>query len=323
MPRQGEGTPPVTAVLGGGYSDSGRGQDGACAEPSLSPGGGRTEAPAHRAVGAGAGAGPLPCQNSNNSTEAPPGHAPKGAEVGDISRGARTAFALQLNVQAMCSEWGLERVGFLTLTFAQHILCPREAQRRMNSLTTHVLRPRYGRCIRVIERQKSGRIHYHLLVALAADIRTGCDFEAFAKGDYRSAPAALRAEWSFWRQTARRYGFGRTELLPVRSSTEAIGRYVGKYIAKHLGKREPRDKGVRLVTYTGAQAASVRFAWVSPGATAWRQKLGRWVEMMHAVGAIDEATAVACDRKWGPKWLWYWRDSIMTFPLEGGLHVED
>src|SRR6202035_3537083 len=94
----------------------------------------------------------------------------------------RTAFALQLNVQAMVERYGLERVGFLTLTFAQHILEPKEAQRRMHSLATHVLRDRYAAAIRVIERQKSGRIHYHLLVAMADDIRTGADFDAFAEG---------------------------------------------------------------------------------------------------------------------------------------------
>lgn len=261
------------------------------------------------------GLGPLPCQNRNNSITDTPQPAPPEANF-QSPASARTAYALQVNVQAMCHEFGIEQVGFLTLTFAQHVTDPREAQRRMNSLTTNVLRPRYGRCIRVIERQKSGRIHYHLLVHVGVDIRTGCDFDEFAAGVYRSAPAGLRGEWAFWRATAKQYGFGRTELLPIRSTTEAIGRYVGKYIGKHIAKREPRDKGVRLVTYTGGRTASVRFAWVSPGAARWRFAVGEWVRSMYACGAISEPTTAACAVRFGPKWMWYWRDSILSLAAE-------
>jgi hypothetical protein len=56
----------------------------------------------------------------------------------------------------------------------------------------------------------SGRIHYHLLVVMAQDIPTGFDFAAVKGGDYRSASEYLRKEWKFWRETAPKYGFGRT-----------------------------------------------------------------------------------------------------------------
>lgn len=254
----------------------------------------------------------LPCQNNHNSTGDTP-------ELPPSAR--RTALALQVNVQAMCERYGIEKVGFLTLTFREHILDSREAQRRMNSLITHVLRPRYGNTIRIIERQKSGRIHYHLLVAMAADIRCGFDFDAVARDDYRSANKALRAEWSFWRRTAPRYGFGRTELLPVKSTAGAIGRYVGKYIGKHIHHREERDRGVRLVSYTGEKAASTRFAWAGGKARDWRAKLRGFVQSLHEGGAIDEPTAKAMAKRFGPRWCWYWRDSIFSFPLEeGGTH---
>jgi hypothetical protein len=228
----------------------------------------------------------------------------------------RTAFALQVNVQAMCEEFGIDQVGFLTLTFAEHITDPKVAQKRMNSLTTGVLRPRYGNCIRVIERQKSGRIHYHLLVNVGADIRTGASFDEFAKGIYKSASPRLRAEWAFWRKTAKLYGFGRTELMPVKSSTEAIGRYVGKYIAKHLNFRQMRDKGVRLVSYTGGRTASTRFAWASKGSRSWRLKLAAFVQMLHQTGSISSPTTESMARVFGPRWVWKWRDSIMSFPVE-------
>ena len=65
----------------------------------------------------------------------------------------------------LCMLYGIERLGFLTLTFADHVTDAREAQRRFHSLATHVLNTRYrARWIRVLERHESGRIHYHLIV---------------------------------------------------------------------------------------------------------------------------------------------------------------
>jgi hypothetical protein len=248
---------------------------------------------------------PVPCLNCDISTEHG-GHQP----VAFPATAARTAFALALNVEEGVGRWGLDNTGFLTLTFAKHIVEPKEAQRRMNSLTTHVLRPRYGGAIRVFERQKSGRIHYHLLVNVGKDIRTGVDFQAIADQDYRTAGPALRAEWAFWRRTAKLYGFGRTELLPVLSSAEAVGKYVGKYIAKHLGAREQRDVGVRLVSYVGPRVATVRFAWAGKRSTDWRQALGSLVRDLAATGRIDSASFDGMRRAFGKSWAWKWRDIV-------------
>jgi len=254
-----------------------------------------------------AGGSGLPCQDSHNSTE---------GSLRPVfpSSARRTAFALQVNVQAMCEHFGIEFIGFLTLTFADHVLDPREAQRRMNSLSTHVLRPRYRRAIRVIERQKSGRIHYHLLVAVGADIRTGVDFVALSRGDYRSAPKSLRDEWSFWRMTASKFGFGRTELLPIRSTVEAVSRYVGKYISKHLYNRISADKGVRLVSYIGEKIANSRFAWAGGHSKTWRKKLSLFVRMFYESGAIASPTLSAMRMAFGPRWAFKWRDCIVTMP---------
>lgn len=109
----------------------------------------------------------------------------------------KSGYGALLNVGHVCRKFGIERVGFLTLTFADHVVDVREASRRFNSLATDVLRKRYAAYIRVLERQKSKRIHYHLLVVLPDDIRTGCDFDAFANRDYRTAGNHLRCEWAF------------------------------------------------------------------------------------------------------------------------------
>lgn len=234
----------------------------------------------------------------------------------------KTAAALSWNVAHLCQKYGHERVGFLTLTFADHVLCPKEAQRRFNSLATHVLKVRYLDYIRVIERQKSGRLHYHLLVVLPDDIRTGFDFGAVADQDYSSANNHLRREWAFWRKTARGYGFGRTELMPVKGSGEALGHYVGKYIGKHIGFRKPEDKGVRLVAYTrGARMATSRHTAVgSQVDDAWRGKVLTFARQMTVAlraknpnhPGIETMDDLAFN--FGKRWAYHWRDYIFSLP---------
>lgn len=271
----------------------------------------------------------LPCLSSNNSTEPDSGcglserleHAQSMASesnslhvVGGLKlsqQQKKSASALAWNVKYFVDQFGLEHVGFLTLTFPDNVQSPKEAQRRFNSLRTHVLADRYQAHIRILERHKSGRIHYHLLIAVQADIRSGADFDAFAAGNYQSASKALRDEWSFWRSTAPAYSFGRTELLPIKSTAEGIGRYVGKYIGKHISQRQPGDKGIRLVEYSrGARMASTRFGWNTLGAAAWRRKVRLFASIMTPVEVpFRSFTAV-----FGSRWAFHFRDFILSLP---------
>jgi hypothetical protein len=231
----------------------------------------------------------------------------------------RTACALAWNVQALAEKFSLERLGFLTLTFSDHVTDPREAQRRFHSLKTGVLSSRYENHIWVWERQKNGRIHFHLLVVLSDDIRTGFDFDGIANHDYRTANKAIRDEWAFWRKTAKLYGFGRTELLPVRSTAEGIARYVGKYISKHVAQREERDKGFKLVGYSrGARMVSARFSFVTVGAAQWRAKVGLYCRILGAMGSTPDRSPVEFEdikRVKGPRWAFKDREYIAKLPL--------
>lgn len=251
----------------------------------------------------------LPCLSSNNCTETP---------LRTLSQQHRkSACALAWNVQALVDRYGIEAVGFLTLTFADPVMCPKAAQQRFHSLATHVLKSRYREYIRVSERQKSGRLHYHLLVVMpdGIDIRTGCDFDAFARGVYRSAPPALRAEWTAWRVTAPRYRFGRTELLPVRSTSEGIARYVGKYISKGVANRNSMDHGARLVEYSrGARIANTKFAWATSGATAWRNKVALFARIVVFQQGIEPVTYDDLSVLLGRDWAYRHRDFIAALP---------
>lgn len=225
------------------------------------------------------------------------------------------AYVLALEIDAMAKQFGIEKLGFLTLTFADKVHDIREAQRRFNSLNTNVLKARYSRAIGVWERQKSGRIHFHLVVSLGADIRSGFDFDAIGRCDYRSASPGLRAEWAFWRKTAPLYRFGRTELLPIKSTVAGISHYVSDYIKKHVEQRENEDKGARCVRFIGykpgERTASARFAWAGEKSWLWRKKLATFARR---IGAKDTD---ALKRVFGSRWAYLLQSSIMATRIDG------
>jgi hypothetical protein len=213
----------------------------------------------------------LPCLSSNNCTK-------QENDKLNVLAGAhkRTAFMVAFEIQSLVNEFGIERIGFFTLTFKDHVTDLKAAQKRFRSLRAHVIVKRYQRAIGVWERHASGRIHFHLVVVLDKDILTRADFAAFKRKDYRSANPALRAEWAFWRQTCPKYRFGRHELMPVKSNAEGISRYVGKYISKHVTQRRAEDKGARVVRFIGykpgMRRTCCRFSWNTDNGWLWRHK---------------------------------------------------
>ena len=252
--------------------------------------------------------GSLPCLNSNISIEITINPPPALS-----TQHRKTAYLLQESVSFLSAKYGIPCLGFLTLTFADHVTDPKQAQSRLNSLLSNVIKQRYRDYLGVMERLKSGRIHYHLLVVLDQDIRTGVDFAAFAQGNYASAPRALRDECAFWRRTAKAYRFGRTELLPVRSNVQAMARYVGKYIAKHVDSRLPEDKGARLVRYSrGARVGTTRFMFRSDGSAEWRRKVAVFAAILSEktgkeITCLADISAVA-----GKRWAYHYRDFIAS-----------
>lgn len=255
----------------------------------------------------------LPCLNSGISIEIALKTPTEPLQL--TAFGRKTAFILQQSISTLSARAGLDFLGFLTLTFSQHITCPKEAQRRLNSLVSNVIKPRYGDYVGVFERQKSGRIHYHLLVTMPYDIRTGVDFKALSEQDYSTAGPQLRAEWAFWRKTAKKYGFGRTELLPVKSSIEAMAKYVGKYVSKHLESRTEDDKGVRLVRYSKtARIGTTRFQWHSTGSAEWRKKLATFAQIVGNRYSIDSVSMSDLTNILGPRWAYNNKDFILSLP---------
>jgi hypothetical protein len=227
----------------------------------------------------------------------------------------RTAFMVAYEIECMVKEFGIERIGFFTLTFKDHVTDLREAQKRFRSLRAHVIVKRYQRAIGVWERHASGRIHFHLVVALDKDIQTGADFNAFKRQNYRSANSALRAEWAFWRQTCPRYRFGRHELMPIKSNAQGIARYVGKYISKHITQRREDDKGARVVRFIGfkpgMRRTCGRFSWNNDNAWLWRQKLAVFA------GRCGVSDLWQMKKRFGSRWAYHLQGQIMAEELNG------
>lgn len=230
---------------------------------------------------------------------------------------AKTAFAIRMNAERMIREDGLNSSGLLTLTvgdyfcakhdkqipnFKDHCpVCKREnkirkmifrgvsdsaeASRRVNNLRAFILTI-FKRCVLVTERHKSMNIHFHLLGSLAsgADIRTGFDFAAVKRRNYRSVPDQLRAVWRVCRAKLPHYGFGRHELMPIQKTGEAVAAYVSKYIEKNVCNRTPSDKRKKLVRYLGWKKNQLKpneFEWDGVKARAWRAKTA---QIFHVAG---------------------------------------
>jgi hypothetical protein len=179
----------------------------------------------------------------------------------------------------------LNSTGFLTLTIGDknadgsfsQVKDSDEASRRINNLNRRVLADLFERAIVVTERHKSGAIHFHILGVLSGrpDIRTGVNFEAIKRRDYRTAPAALRKLWEKLRDVLPGYGFGRHELMPVYKNGQAVASYVAKYIEKNVCNRLKEDAHKKLVRYIGWEKRQLKpneFGWATPRAVAWRGK---------------------------------------------------
>ena len=260
---------------------------------------------AKAASGAGVGeceARPLPCLYKNNSNES--------VSSSTLAYYKKAAHALALNAETLVNTAGVERIGFLTLTFPDNVEDHKEASRRFNSLNTRFLKPHplFGDWINVKERQKRGAWHYHFLIDCGCDIRTGINWDEVEQGVYRSVSGALRDLWAELREVLPKYRFGRSELLPVRSNALGVARYLAKYLTKCIHNRRPEDKGVRLVSYSHKWLRSgTNFQWNNDNAKKWRQGLAGFSECFGFSSFEDIREAL------GDNWMFSYSDLIFFF----------
>jgi len=250
---------------------------------------------------------------------------------------AKQASALAYNIKWMADTFGVERVGFLTLTVGDTVNGSfikvherAEASRRFNSILNRI-RERYRCGVVVTERHKDGGIHFHLVVVLPFDAKTGFNFEQVKRRDYRSVSKRLRDEWLWWRENQAKYGFGRHELTPIKSNGEAIGRYVGKYLGKSWEAKTDDDYRGRCVRYFGRWSESgvkcgppmsSRHGTVTKRACAWRECAKQVQIWSRHLGAEINENNIA--EKNGPRWAWRLTkqfNRVEFYPPAGGREI--
>ena len=275
-------------------------------------------------AGAPAPAAPLPCLKEGN----------KGNDRTQELRGnaAKTAAALQANIENFIEHYGYENCVLVTITNKKPLIGQKACSQAWRSLKRGVIDKRYPNYIRVPERHQNKGQHSHILTHLGVDVRSSFRFaaqmeakKAYAKWRKSRAPAdlafgrrctkmysetahpALKAEWSFWRKLAKRdaYGVGRVEVVPIRESGRRLGRYLGKYLTAGLSERDGEDKGSKLVSYgKNSRWWTTRFSWISPASNLRRAKLTRIAALL----SIDPKAQVRSffDFKvvLGRRWAW-------------------
>jgi hypothetical protein len=292
--------------------------DAESARPDVAPAPLKDEGSAEGS-GATAPVPPLPCLFRNNSDKA--------AEFLTAAQ-RKTAHAIYMNVMAFVILHGFENCGFFTVTFPDHLTW-QEAQRRLNNYMRRVLGPMFADRIKVLEFTKSGRPHYHMIVACGADIRTGFNFDYLADvllwNQYLKRAGQPKPQGTLNRNsllvslhdrlnaTGGKYGVGRMELVPLKSCAEAVGRYVGGYLKKSVGGRKPEHKGARFVSYSRGfeRAYKGNFTWVE-GGREWRRKVAIFAAK-HGCNSMPELRAL-----FGSKWAYHHGDNIrqITLPHE-------
>jgi hypothetical protein len=235
----------------------------ACAAPGDNAGerGLRREAPLPR----------LPCQESSSLN-------------GRTNR--KRVFAAQENMRGYVRRAGEDRIGVLTLTTADECRSLREFQRRWNSLMTNFVRRLWKSGVWVRERQmRTGNWHGHALVDVGFEIRPGFPFEEVARRNYRNVDHRIRDLWKQLREKAPGFGFGRTELLPIKSNREWAIKYLTSYLGKALlsEKAIGEDKARLFGIWGSVRSVYSRFDWVS--ARLMRKKKA-WLASVH--GSADE-----------------------------------
>lgn len=182
------------------------------------------------------------------------------------------------NIRLYVQHFGENNVGILTVTTPSECLSAVAYQKMWHSWRTHVLKELFPTGMWIRERQpRTGNWHSHSVIDLGWDIKTGFPFGEVAARNYKNVDPRLKDIWKTLRESAVKYGFGRTELLPIKANGPSCARYLVKYLTKVRGsdKLQGEEKcrlfgiwgGVRFIStpfsYTRSRILRKRKAWLA------------------------------------------------------------
>ena len=244
----------------------------------------------------------------------------------------KRSFLVRELVADFAQYWGREHSLFFTQT-ALTPMHPRDFSLCWNSFLANEGDWLKG-FLKILEPQKSLRPHYHTITAV--DFNTLPDqFDwvtfkaACAEKQANGKTAEFRRLTRIYAQTTcpelqelwkrcspermKAYGLGFCEILPIRS-LEAMPHYLGKYLNKGMDIKIDAWKGSRKfetdrTTSKIWKCSTGRFSWVSPGAKAWRRRVG---ELAFALGLPQDGDIKSISKRLGPKWAYNLSSVIIT-----------
>lgn len=250
---------------------------------------------------------------------------------------AKRAFALRNNLNAFFDHYGREHCAFFTLSPLAGTE-PKELAAKFNDARKRQFAWMLS-YVRVLEPRRDGTAHHHYAVATAFDMQPDafdwpafkvCQEQAPRRGNppgplfvemrrrySSSATPQLRDCWKENKAVSKAFGFGRVEMLPIRTCAEAMGHYVGKYLESGTHYRNAKWKGARRVEYDRKESllwksCGSAFGFVSEGSREWRKR----VDEMALASCVERDDMVGFRRIFGRTWAYEMRSTIMVTPPE-------
>lgn len=211
---------------------------------------------------------------------------------------SKKAYALLQNILSLELYWKTSRLLEICLTLREN-LPSREAQRRLNSFLTNVIRPCSLLYVRVTGRTRKGQVHYHITVVM---------LEYFGRRE--SGKNRLTSLRKNLKALAASHGFGRTTVSRV---NDLEGWSI--YLARHIDhSRLKSDRKLRRVSYSSnfKRVCMPRFSWTSPFAARWRRAVAEVAEQ-HGYKASDPSR----------KWIWTHYREILACADASFIPVRD
>ena len=254
---------------------------------------------------------------------------------GKVTR-SQAIDTLERNVYSFITYFGVKTVAFWTLTLGKdgENVSVEEFMKMFDNMRRRLLRKisPTGAYIAVLEYQKRGAIHLHILVATGKDIQTGVKWYRDTKGVHRPHVETLGQDikdlFQILRERLPGYGFGEyVSIMPVRTIEGCVSQYISKYMWKG-DPNVPEDAGrCRRVRYGKSRewrVASQNRSWLYGRAWAWRKAVAKFARnkaeeyaerRQLGNGEIEHISMDVTMRRMslilGPRWAYKYREQII------------
>ena len=204
----------------------------------------------------------------------------------------KRTIAAELNLWGYFKDAGNTNdcVGVLRVSFPSDITA-QEANHRWQRWWYRQLRPFFYSYVRVLEAQKSGRPHFHVILKTRYDL-----YNHTIRGMIHR----------YMRKGAKQYGIGLTKLEPLIFAGDRITNYLLKDIRN--GRTQRIFPGCRPITYSSSfkKTCSSQFSLNTPASRRWRKNLRDWARTKR----VNEYNIR--DRL-GVHWYYWYKDEIRRF----------